>query len=509
MKTKPFLSQLVALVVVAAIFYASYGATNALASALANVPEIYFAWERAVPFWAWSIVPYWSLNLLYALGFFLCRDSRELARYVTQLLVAQIIATLFFIVFPLQMSWEKPAVSGLSGFLFSSLATFDLPFNQAPSLHIILCVVVGAFYLRKARAIWLKAALVAWFALIGLSVLTTYQHHFIDIPTGLAAGCFVLLVRPMDGEPLRFAMAAEAARYKWAALYLGLAFLTLFSAIVGAKIWGAWMLWLSWASLSFALVACGYAFLGAGVFAKNEQGRHAAAAKALLFPYLCIARLNAIFWLRGRRLSDEILPGLYLGSVKQAGKFDAVLDLAAEFERPDGAQIYASLPMLDMITPDADELRRSADELERIVKTTLGGGENLPQTAAELGSNFSAKAGYVNERNLKFHRQADARANLQTRGSANEREVAEARQNFASSNERAAEQNGKKALVCCALGYGRSASVLLAWMVIYRGFGFDDALNLLKSRREKIAVASSLRERIMQLAQSDSFARHD
>lgn len=368
---------------------------------------------------------------------------------------------------------------------------------------------VGAFYLRKARAIWLKAALVAWFALIGLSVLTTYQHHFIDIPTGLAAGCFVLLVRPMDGEPLRFAMAAEAARYKWAALYLGLAFLTLFVAIAGAKIWGAWMLWLSWASLSFALVACGYAFLGVGIFAKNGQGRHAFAAKALLFPYLCVARLNALFWLRGRRLSDEILPGLYLGSVKQAGKFDAVLDLAAEFERPDGAQIYASLPMLDMITPDADELRRGADELERIVKTTLGGGENLPQTAAELGSNFSAKAGYVNERNLKFHRQADARANLQTRGSANEREVAEARQNFASSNERAAEQNGKKALVCCALGYGRSASVLLAWMVIYRGFGFDDALNLLKSRREKIAVASSLRERIMQLAQSDSFARHD
>lgn len=501
MKTKPFLSQLTALVVVAAIFYASYGATNALASARANVPEIYFSWERAVPFWAWSIVPYWSLNLLYALGFFLCRDAGELARYVTQLLAAQIIATLFFIIFPLQMSWEKPAVSGISGFLFSSLAAFDLPFNQAPSLHIILCVVVGAFYLRKARAVWLKAALVAWFALIGLSVLTTYQHHFIDIPTGLAAGCLVLLVRPIDGEPLRFAVAADAARYKWAALYLGLAFLTLFAAILGAKIWGAWMLWLSWASLSFALVACGYAFLGTGVFAKNGQGRHAAAAKALLFPYLCVARLNALFWLRGRRLSDEILPGLYLGSVKVAGKFDAVLDLAAEFERPGGAQIYASLPMLDMITPGADELRRGADELERIVKTTLGGCENLPQRAAKLGSNFSAEAvGYANELNLKFHRQAAARVNLQTPGAANESKIAEAGQIFASSNERAAEANDKKVLVCCALGYGRSASVLLAWMVIYEGLGFDDALNLLKSRREKIAVASSLRERIEQIA---------
>ena len=499
MKTKPFLSQLAALVVVAAIFYASYGATNALASARANVPEIYFAWERTVPFWAWSIVPYWSLNLLYALGFFLCRDSRELARYVTQLLAAQMIATLFFIAFPLQMSWEKPAVSGFSGFLFSSLAAFDLPFNQAPSLHIILCVVVGAFYLRKARSVWLKAALAAWFALIGLSVLTTYQHHFIDIPTGLAAGCFVLLVRPMDGEPLRFAMAKEAARYKWAALYLGLAFSTLFAAILGAKIWSAWALWLSWASLSFALVACGYAFLGARVFAKNEQGRHAFAAKALFFPYLCVARLNALFWLRGRRISDEILPGLYLGSVKEAGKFDAVLDCAAEFERPGGAQIYASVPMLDMITPSVDELKCGADELERLVKTTLSSGENLSQMDAKLGSNFSAEAGYANERNLKFNEQTAMRVNLQTRGAANKLEIAEARQTPAGPNERAAE-NGKKVLVCCALGYGRSASVLLAWLVIYAGFSFEDALNLLKSRREKIAVASSLRERIEQIA---------
>ena len=500
MKTKLFLSQLVALVVVAAIFYASYGAANALASARANVPEIYFAWERAVPFWAWSIVPYWSLNLLYALGFFLCRDAGELVRYVTQLLAAQVIATLFFIAFPLQMSWEKPAVSGLSGFLFSSLAAFDLPFNQAPSLHIILCVVVGAFYLRKARSVWLKAALAAWFALIGLSVLTTYQHHFIDIPTGLAAGCFVLLIRPLEGTPLIFAVAAETVRYKWAALYLGFAFLTLFAAILGAKIWGAWVLWLSWASLSFALVACGYAFLGAGVFAKNGQGRHAATAKALFFPYLCVARLNALFWLRGRRISDEILPGLYLGSVKQAGKFDAVLDCAAEFERPGGAQIYASVPMLDMITPGADELKRGADELERLVKTTLCGGENLPQRAAELESNFNTKAGYAHGRDFKFNEQTDARANLQTRGSANKSKIAEAGQTLANSNERAAEQNGKKVLVCCALGYGRSASVLLAWMVIYRGFGFDDALNLIKSRREKIAVSSSLRDRIEQIA---------
>ena len=155
--------------------------------------------------------------------------------------------------------------------------------------------------------------------------------------------------------------------------------------------------------------------------------------------------------------------------------------------------------MLDMITPSVDELKRGADELERLVKRALCVGENLPRKA-ELGSNFGAEAGCAHGRDFKFHEQASSRVNLQTCGSANESKIAEVGQILTGSNERAAEQNDKKVLVCCALGYGRSASVLLAWLVIYAGLGFDDALNLLKSRREKIAVASSLRERIARLA---------
>ena len=124
----------------------------------------------------------------------------------------------------------------------------------------------------------------------------------------------------------------------------------------------------------------------------------------------------------------------------------------------------------------------------------------MQQMAAKLGSNFIAKAGYAHGRDFKFHEQASPRVNLQTRGSANESKIAETGQILTDPNERAAEANDKKVLVCCALGYGRSASVLLAWMVIYAGMGFDEALNLLKSRREKIAVASSLRDRIEQIA---------
>ena len=155
--------------------------------------------------------------------------------------------------------------------------------------------------------------------------------------------------------------------------------------------------------------------------------------------------------------------------------------------------------MLDMIMPGADELKRGADELERLVKRAFSSGANLSQRVAELGPNFGAKAGYANELNLKFNEQATMRVNLQTHGATNESKIAEAKQALADSNERAAE-NGKKVLICCALGYGRSASVLLACLVIYAGLGFEDALNLLKSRREKIAVSSSLRDRIEQIA---------
>jgi membrane-associated phospholipid phosphatase len=37
------------------------------------------------------------------------------------------------------------------------------------------------------RGPW-RFALHVWFALIALSVLTTYQHHVIDIPAGAAVG---------------------------------------------------------------------------------------------------------------------------------------------------------------------------------------------------------------------------------------------------------------------------------------------------------------------------------
>ncbi len=110
-----FKTSLLKLALIGALFYTSYGLSNHYAASLAYVPEIAFAWERNIPFWEWTILPYWSLNLMYAAAFFLCRDTREQNRYVARLVSAQIVATTCFMLFPLHFGWPKPPTDGLWG----------------------------------------------------------------------------------------------------------------------------------------------------------------------------------------------------------------------------------------------------------------------------------------------------------------------------------------------------------------------------------------------------------
>lgn len=58
------------LAVMGAVFFSTYGFANWLAARRAAVPTFAFGWEHAIPFVPWTIVPYWSIDLLYALSFF-------------------------------------------------------------------------------------------------------------------------------------------------------------------------------------------------------------------------------------------------------------------------------------------------------------------------------------------------------------------------------------------------------------------------------------------------------
>ena len=425
-----FKTSLLKLALIGALFYTSYGLSNHYAASLAYVPEVAFAWERGIPFWAWTIVPYWSLNLMYAAAFFLCRNTREQNRYVARLVSAQIVATTCFMLFPLHFGWPKPPTDGLWGVMFDSLVAFDLPYNQSPSLHIALSIIVGAFYWTRFPKIRLPILL--WQSLIALSVLTTYQHHFIDVPTGALLGWLVLWAIPQHGvSPFRrpfgtqgrlktseasfceaktntvsFTRTSEASfreaktppatrsrEIKIAMLYLAGAVLSALPSFFS----GAW-LWMLWVSVSLLVAAFAYLTGNAAVFQKQADGRLSAAATVLLLPYLAGVRLNMAYWLRGKAKTARVRDDVLIGCVSAiSDDLPAVLDVCAEYPRPHYRGAYRVLPLLDMVAPSENDLMQAASLLEALRR-----------------------------------------------------------------------QHGK-VLTCCALGYGRSAAVVLTWLLVYGG----------------------------------------
>ena len=423
---------LAALVGLGVFFYASYGLSNWLAARRDHVPEIVYGWERAVPFVAWTIVPYWTTNLFYAASLLLCRSAHELGVHVRRLLFVQLIAVACFVAFPLKFSWPKPATSGISGRLFDQLAGFDMPFNQAPSLHVALTVILAAFYLPRLPR-WLRAPFVGWSLLVVASTMTTYQHHFVDLPTGALLGYLIVWALPAEGRsPLAHArLASQTDRRRLGLRYAGGAALSVLMATVG----GGW-LWCLWPAVSLALVAAAYLFVGPAVFAKSDDGRIDGAARVLLAPYLLGAWINSRLWTWRHPDPVEVAPGLWLGRFPSRARMAGagrVVDLTAEMSRPRwaGATDWRSFPCLDLVAPDPRVLADAARAIGRA-------GPGVP------------------------------------------------------------------VMVCCALGYGRSAAAIAAWMVANGEAGdAGDAVARLRDIRPRLAIGPAQLSAIKVAGRSD------
>lgn len=337
-----------------------------MASQRIDVASVAFPWERAIPFVPWTIVPYWSIDLLYVLALLACTTRRELDRHALRLLLVQVVCVAAFLVVPLRFSFPRPAVGGGFGALFTLLRAFDAPFNQAPSLHIGLLVVIWARLLHHVPS-WLRWPLHGWMALIGVSVLTTWQHHFVDVPTGLGVGLAALWALPVEGPaPLvGIALTADPARRRVATTH-GLLSLACAAAAIG----GGTRLWLAWPALAFALVAFCYAAVGAPGFQKRPDGRLTAGAVGLLAPYLGVAWLNSRLWTRRAPEPVAIADGVFIGRIPTRAMlarapFALVVDLCAELPCGRDPRVrYTALPVLDLTAPDHETLRAAVAAIE-------------------------------------------------------------------------------------------------------------------------------------------------
>jgi protein-tyrosine phosphatase len=365
--SRPRIAAALALPALALFFFLTYGFANWVTSQRAEVGSLVFGWERHIPFLPWTIVPYWSTDLFYAAALFLCASLDELKTLVKRLIAVQVISVAGFLLFPLRFSFARSATGGFWGWwgwLFDLLGSFDQPFNQAPSLHLGITVILWAVYSRHLAG-WRLRFVQGWFILMGLSTLTTYQHHFIDIPTGVWVGLLCLGLFP-DNE---LAVPDEAVRNRQTAL-LGAAYSLGFAALA-ALAWRlgglAWLL--LWPAGSLLIVAGIYWSGRAGLFRKHG-GTMVPAMRILLAPYVAGAWINSRLW-TGRVRAQEIHDGVWLGRAPRPAEREALgiaslVDVSAELPvNPDGTA-YRQVPILDLVVPTVKQLDAAVEAIEEV-----------------------------------------------------------------------------------------------------------------------------------------------
>ena len=399
-------------------FFTSYNLTNWYTANLSDVGSLFFSWESSIPLWPWTIVPYWSIDLMYGLAILLATSKQSLKILCLRLFSAQIICITCFLIFPLKFSFERPNLDGFLSLWFDVLMGFDKPFNQAPSLHITLLVILWQFYNCYFQSKFNQLLLHVWCFLIALSVLTTWQHHFFDVPTGLWAGCFCIWLWPENGmTPLK--SKSYAKQYTWSGIYFLLFLLSLSLAIYIGGI-GLWLLWLAGA---FVLVSANYLVFGATGFQKQANGHFPFAITILYLPYFAIMWLNSRLWTLKNKPADFIMDNVYLGRIAshntlQTKRIVSIVDFCAELPIGQFNGYYSLIPVLDMTPLSIKQCQLAAETIDQ----------------------------------------------FQKQGSV---------------------------LVCCALGYSRSATAVIAWLLLTkREANVEDAITKVKTARCSVVISS-------------------
>jgi protein-tyrosine phosphatase len=404
-------------------FFLTYGFANWVTAQRTDVPSIVFGWEHRIPFLAWTIVPYWFTDLFYVLSFFICRDRKELDSHGKRLLAAQIISVACFLLFPLRFSFHAPpitgAFSGVFAWLFHALGNFDGPFNQLPSLHLSLTTILWAKYSEHTRG-FVRLLLRCWFVLVGISTLTTYQHHFIDILPGIWVGlaCIALFPAERSQTPRSLRSARIASLYFTGGGVLGLAGLWL----------GGWGWLLFWPASSLWIVAAAY-WIGAPAIFQTRDTRMDPATTLLLAPYIRARRIHARWSTRREPIAQEIADGVWLGrfllrNERDALRIASMVNVAAELPVNTSGVVARSVPMLDLMAPTVEQLEAAVaaiDDLNAVRPT----------------------------------------------------------------------------VVCCALGYSRSAAAMAAWLVASEtSASVDAAIELIQTRRPAVVLSAGHREQL-------------
>ena len=342
----------------AAIFLGLYSLCNWLTSLRPNVGTWQFAWERHIPFVPWMMWPYLSEDVLFVLAFFLCTSRSEMWTHLKRIAAANVIAAVCFLLFPLRMPAHRPEHwNGLLEPFVWLLYALDRPYNLVPSLHIAQGLLVWVIFSRHTRPP-LRWLVHAWFLLIGVSTLFTWQHAVPDVITGWMLGMLCWWMFPdSPSTVMRWAQARASANLavarRWA---IGALLLLPIGYLL--RPWG-WLV--AWPAFAMLIVAAAYLGIGPRVFRKTN-GTLPPATRFVFFPVLLATRIVRLYLNRPSqpwvRVLENVVIGRRLGNRAARRLIDAenvvaCLDLTAECGECAALRKlpYLNVQVLDLTVP--------------------------------------------------------------------------------------------------------------------------------------------------------------
>ncbi len=165
-------------------FYTFYGAASFITSLHPWRLRLYFNFELTIPFWPQWAVVYLSLNVMLGLAPFIFPRWQALLPLALTMVIEILVASLIFIVLPLEDGFTHTNVTGLTGYFFKLADTVNLEHNYLPSLHVTFAVTAALAFSTRCRLAG-RALFMGWVLAISASTVLIHEHHLLDILFGM------------------------------------------------------------------------------------------------------------------------------------------------------------------------------------------------------------------------------------------------------------------------------------------------------------------------------------
>jgi membrane-associated phospholipid phosphatase len=173
----------------ATVLYATVGAV-----AMTLSPRVlpFVVADDWIPLMPWTFWIYATVYFIYAVACIIQDDMNCLRDFLHGYIIANLISSAVFLIFPTTFPRELFALSqqeqahSFSAQALAWFRAFDKATNCFPSMH-VACAVLSAlgFYGRRPRTFLILSL---WALAIALATMSTKQHYFVDVISGLLLG---------------------------------------------------------------------------------------------------------------------------------------------------------------------------------------------------------------------------------------------------------------------------------------------------------------------------------